>query len=92
MWLAVHSKASWVRLFGSALYFINAHELLPGTLVNANEHISCSEASHCLLIKLILVEDAGNLAPKGQRGEEDVASVASLSQRVRFVCLTRPGD
>lgn len=40
MWLAVHSKASWVRLFGSVLYFINAHELLPGTLANVNERIS----------------------------------------------------
>lgn len=45
----------------------------------------CSEASHCLLIKLILVEDVGNIAPKGQRGEEDFPSVASLNQRVRFV-------
>lgn len=36
----------------------------------------CSEASHCLLIKLILVEDTENLAPKGQRGEEDLKSVA----------------
>lgn len=45
----------------------------------------CSEASHCLLIKLILVEDAGNLAPKGQKGVKDFLSVASLSQRVSFL-------
>lgn len=44
----------------------------------------CYGTSHCLLIKLILVEDGGNTTPKGQRGEEDGASVVFLSQRVRF--------
>lgn len=70
MWLAAHSKAGWVQLFDSVLYFINAHELLPGTLVNANERISLLWGSFCLLIKLILVEDVGNLALKGCRREE----------------------
>lgn len=88
MWLVTHSKASWVRLFGSALYFINAHELLPGTLLNANEHISLLPGpSLCLLIKLILVEDAGNLGPIGQREEGGATSVVAPSQTFSiFLC------
>lgn len=43
----------------------------------------CSKASHCLLIKFILVENARNLAQKGQTGEEDHVSL--LSQKVRFL-------
>lgn len=42
----------------------------------------CSKASHCLLIKLILVKNAGSLVPKRQKGEEDL--MAPLSHKVRL--------
>lgn len=89
MWLAVHSKASWVRLFGSVLYFINAHELLPGTLVNANEHISLLRGQPLSFDQVNINRSCWE--PSTKAGEEEaVASVAPLSQRVRFLISLSP--
>lgn len=83
-WLCIPHLAGYHCLaeFLTSLMHMNCSQTPSSMLMSI---LVCSEASHCLLIKLILVEDAGNLAPKGQRGEEDFSSVASLSERVRFL-------
>lgn len=84
-WLRIPKLAGYDCLdqFFTSLMHMNCSQAPSSMLMSI---LVCSEASHCLLIKLILVEDAGNLAPKGQRGEGDFVFVASLSQRVRFLC------
>lgn len=79
-WLRIPKLAGYDCLarFFTSLMHMNCSQAPLSMLMSI---LVCSEASHCLLIKWILVEDAGNLAPKGQRGEEDFASVVSLSQR-----------
>lgn len=83
-WLRIPKLAGYNCLaqFFTSLMHMNCSQAPSSMLMSI---LVCSEASHCLLIKLILVEDVGSLAPKGQRGGDDHEYVAPLSQKVMFL-------
>lgn len=81
-WLRIPKLAGHDCLaqFFTSLMHMNCSRELLSMLMSI---LVCSEASHCLLIKLILVEDARNLAPKRQGREENFQFVdLLLTQRV----------
>lgn len=97
-WLRIPKLAGYDCLdqFFTSLMHMNSSQAPSSMLMST---LVCSGHSHCLLIKLILVEDAGNLTPKGQRGEGDFRVCGFFKSKgeipplpSRCFCLTRPGD
>lgn len=78
-WLRIPKLAGYDCLapFFTSLMHMNCFQAPLPMLMSI---LVCSEASHCLLIKLILVKDTGKPALKGRKREEDLKSAASVSQ------------